>query len=155
LSNLNILLRELFNQQFFSRQSSHLIEQTACPHQGRSGHSVLHLDPSSPFVLSPPLDRREVDLLCINKKGGKMGPVLERTQQAILNDQFRRSGRGVVLTGGVKSVKDLPGLLEAIKDYNSFNPDNDPWLEHDFGKLSWNGDKVFWKIDYYNESYTE
>lgn len=81
--------------------------------------------------------------------------VIGRTQQAILNDQFRKSGRGVVLTGGVQSVKDLPGLLQAIKDFNSFNPDNDPWGEHDFGRLSWNGDKVFWKIDYYNESYTE
>ena len=79
----------------------------------------------------------------------------DRTQQAILNDQFRRSGRGVVLTGGVQSVKDLPGLLQAIKEFDSFNEDNDPWKEHDFGKLNWNGDKVFWKIDYYNESYSE
>jgi len=46
----------------FSRQSSHLIEQTACPPQGRSGHSVLHLDPSRLFVLRS-VGRREVDLL--------------------------------------------------------------------------------------------
>lgn len=84
-----------------------------------------------------------------------MGPVLERTQQAILNDQFRRSGLGVVLTGGVQSVKDLSGLLQAIREFDQFNEDNDPWKEHDFGRISWNGDKVFWKIDYFNESLDE
>lgn len=79
----------------------------------------------------------------------------ERTQQAILNDQFRESGRGIILTGGVQCVKDLPGLLQAIKEFDNFNDDNDPWKEHDFGRLKWNGDSVFWKIDYYDESYTK
>ncbi|MFA6492598.1 MAG: DUF3768 domain-containing protein [Patescibacteria group bacterium] len=74
-----------------------------------------------------------------------------RSQVAILNDQFRRSGFGVTLTCGVQSVKDLPGLLQAIKEFNVFNENNDPWGEHDFGRLDWHGDKVFWKIDYYDQ----
>lgn len=65
-----------------------------------------------------------------------MGPVLERTQQAILNDQFRESGKGVVLTGGVQSVKDLPGLLQAIKDFDDFNADNDRSLSRQFNQKS-------------------
>jgi len=52
-----------------------------------------------------------------------------RSQVAILNDQFRRSGLGVHLTCGVQSVQDLPGLLQAIKEFNVFNEDNDPWKE--------------------------
>jgi len=84
-----------------------------------------------------------------------MTSITERTQQAILNDQFRSSGRGVVLTGGVQSIQDLPGLLRAITEYDDFNEGNDPWKEHDFGRLSWHGDKVFWKIDYYNETFDE
>lgn len=78
--------------------------------------------------------------------------VIERTQQAILNDQFRKSGFGITLTNGIQSVRDLPGLLQAIREFDDFNEDNDPWHEHDFGRLEWNGDKVFWKIDYYNET---
>jgi hypothetical protein len=81
--------------------------------------------------------------------------VLERTQVAILNDQFRESGFGVTLTGGIQSVKDLNGLMDAIRTFDSFNESNDPWGEHDFGRLEWHGDKVFWKIDYYNETLDE
>ena len=78
-----------------------------------------------------------------------------RSQVAILNDQFRKKGLGVHLTCGAQSVQDLPGLLQAIKEFNTFNEDNDPWKEHDFGRLDWHGDKVFWKIDYYNETLDE
>lgn len=76
-----------------------------------------------------------------------------RTQEAVLNDQFRRSGFGVSLTCGVQSIRNLPGLLQAIRKFDDFSEDSDPWKEHDFGKLIWSGDKVFWKIDYYNETY--
>lgn len=76
-----------------------------------------------------------------------------RSQAAILNDQFRKSGFGITLTCGVQSVNDLSGLLQAIREYDKFNEDNDPWGEHDFGKLDWLGDRVFWKIDYYNETF--
>lgn len=81
--------------------------------------------------------------------------LMERTQKTILNDQFRKSGLGVVLTNGVQSVKDLDGLLEAIREYDDFDGDNDPWLEHDLGRIEWNGDKVFWKIDYYDEDLSQ
>ncbi len=71
---------------------------------------------------------------------------------SMLNDKFRKSGAGVVLTCGVQSVEDLPGLLKAVQDFDQFNEDNDPWNEHDFGRIDWHGDKVFWKMDYYNET---
>jgi len=44
-----------------------------------------------------------------------------RSQVAILNDQFRKSGLGVHLTCGVQSVQDLPGLLQALRGRFSFN----------------------------------
>jgi len=72
---------------------------------------------------------------------------------SMLNDKFRKSGCGVNLTCGVQAVQNLPGLLQAIRDYDDFTEDNDPYGEHDFGKLDWHGDKVFWKIDYYNATF--
>ncbi len=77
--------------------------------------------------------------------------ICEVSRVSMLNDKFRKSGFGVVLTGGVQSVRDLNGLMRAIREYDKFTPDNDPYFEHDFGSLNWYGDKVFWKIDYYNQ----
>ncbi|HOX40816.1 MAG TPA: DUF3768 domain-containing protein [bacterium] len=73
---------------------------------------------------------------------------------AMINDMFRLSGLGVMLAGGVQSVKDISGLLRAVRDYDKFNEDNDPWHEHDYGRLDWYGDNVIWKIDYYDQSLT-
>jgi hypothetical protein len=70
------------------------------------------------------------------------------------NDRFRKQGRGgqLMLTSGImaKSDEDLAGLLQAIVDFDAFDPDNDPHGEHDFGSLTWQGEPVFWKIDYYD-----
>lgn len=78
--------------------------------------------------------------------------LLEVSKIALLNDKFRKSGCGIVLTNGAQSVEDLPGLLQAIRNYNDFNASNDSWGERDFGSLVWYGDKVFWKIDYYDQN---
>jgi hypothetical protein len=78
------------------------------------------------------------------------GRVEERTQQAILNDQFRKLGFGVTITNGAAMLPDVIGLMTAIRAYDEFSEDNDPYLEHDFGSLAWHSEKVFWKIDYYD-----
>ena len=75
-----------------------------------------------------------------------------------LNDQFRRDRNGgyFCITEGIVSLGH-PVYLEiiaAIAEYDDFTPDNDPYCEHDFGSLQVMGEKVFWKIDYYDESET-
>lgn len=77
---------------------------------------------------------------------------IEVSRIALINDLFRESGFGVTLTCGVQGVMDLGGLLLAIRRFKDFSGGNDPYHEHDFGRLEWKGDKVFWKIDYYNET---
>ncbi len=71
---------------------------------------------------------------------------------AKLNDGFRDTGFGVTLTAGVQALEDIQGLMSRIRSYSDFNEDNDPWLEHDFGSLKWHGEKVFWKISYYDQT---
>jgi hypothetical protein len=34
-------------------------------------------------------------------------------------------------------------------------PDNDPFEEHDFGSFEHDGERIFWKIDYYDRSLTK
>jgi hypothetical protein len=71
---------------------------------------------------------------------------------AQLNDTFRRSGQEVILTPGIQALLDFPGLLRAVRDFDSFTPDNDPYGEHDFGSIMWEKQKTFWKIDYYDHA---
>jgi len=70
---------------------------------------------------------------------------------ALGNDSFRQSEEDVVLTNGVQSIPNLRGLMARIRIYNHFTKDNDPYGEHDFGKIKWLGFEIFWKIDYYDQ----
>lgn len=74
---------------------------------------------------------------------------------AELNDLLRTTfltGR-VLLTEG---IADLPeslqsAIVEKVKRFDAFTPDNDPHGEHDFGSFDMaEVGKVFWKIDYYD-----
>lgn len=71
-----------------------------------------------------------------------------------LNDRLRTRGLGglLVVTTGVRQLEQYEPrrLLEALRDYNDFNPENDPHGEHDFGKLELFGTTLFWKIDYFD-----
>jgi hypothetical protein len=76
------------------------------------------------------------------------------TTIARANDEFRRAGWGVTMTVGVQHLPDLNNLMHAVRMFDTFNEGNDPYGEHDFGKLVWRGSAVFWKIDYYNRALT-
>ena len=73
------------------------------------------------------------------------------TKVAKLNDAFRRSGSGVMVTLGVQTLEDLSGLIDAVRRFSDFTKNNDPYGEHDFGSIVWYDEKVFWKIDYYDQ----
>ena len=75
-----------------------------------------------------------------------------------LNDAFRRSfiGGVVLISAG---IEDLPperrrALLQAVRAFESFDADNDPHDEHDFGAIELDEISTFWKVDYYNRSLT-
>ncbi len=74
-----------------------------------------------------------------------------------LNDELRtsRSPNGkTVITSGIQSLGAVAvaRLIQAIAAFDQFNGDNDPHSEHDFGAVDFNGSRVFWKIDYYDQS---
>jgi hypothetical protein len=41
-------------------------------------------------------------------------------------------------------------ILAAVQSFNTFDDGNDPWGEHDFGAIVIDGERVFFKIDYYD-----
>ncbi|MBV8979133.1 MAG: DUF3768 domain-containing protein [Alphaproteobacteria bacterium] len=73
-----------------------------------------------------------------------------------LNDAFRKS-----LAGGQGFFTDeaaamgpefMAAALSAVRSFNAFTIDNDPYGEHDFGSVTVGEEKAFWKIDYYDTS---
>ena len=73
-----------------------------------------------------------------------------------LNDNFRKtfSGGQVVWTAGIDSMEfiDVVNIMEKVRHFNNFTKDNDPYGEHDFGSFDYKGQKIFWKIDYYDKN---
>ncbi|WP_267414342.1 DUF3768 domain-containing protein [Sphingomonas sp. GC_Shp_4] len=71
-----------------------------------------------------------------------------------MNDAFRRNpSRGQMMaTVGVVALGSgaLPAVLQLVREYSDFTANNDPYGEHDLGTMTWNGAKLFWKIDYYD-----
>lgn len=73
-----------------------------------------------------------------------------------LNDQLRTTGQGgqLVVTRGIAALS-LPAkvaIFAAVQAFDQFNADNDPHGEHDFGLLEVGGNRIMFKIDYYDRS---
>lgn len=71
-----------------------------------------------------------------------------------LNDGFRRtfSGGVVTMSAGIAARQDRDAILAKVMTFDDFNTDNDPYGEHDFGAFDHEGERIFWKIDYYDVS---
>ena len=72
-----------------------------------------------------------------------------------LNDAFRRqfpaNGKRFI-TDGIFAFEsdDRAAILDKVRAFDSFTDDNDPHGEHDFGSIEHKGERIFWKIDYYD-----
>ncbi len=73
---------------------------------------------------------------------------------AELNDVVRRwNTEGTIfVTAGIAAMPfdDQADILERVREFDDFTPDNDPYGEHDFGQFDYKGQKIFWKIDCYD-----
>ena len=76
------------------------------------------------------------------------------TDITTLNDNFRKTFTGgqVLLTAGIvaMSSEDKSNIISLVQNFNDFNKGNDPYGEHDFGSFDYKGNKIFFKIDYYD-----
>ena len=84
---------------------------------------------------------------------GEQSPEQRRAAISRLNDEFRwTTRRDIFITPGIQALPDVLGLVQAVRDFTAFTPDNDPYGEHDFGSIKWQEEKTFWKIDYYDQA---
>jgi Protein of unknown function (DUF3768) len=76
---------------------------------------------------------------------------------ATLNDLCRKAmgvvGR-LVQTSGISALplSQQSAIREKVETFDTFTPDNDPYGERDFGAFEHEGERVFWKIDYYDKT---
>lgn len=79
---------------------------------------------------------------------------------AALNDLCRKAmgvaGR-LVQTQGISALPlvDQSAIREKVETFAAFTPDNDPYGERDFGAFDHKGERIFWKIDYYDTTLTK
>ncbi len=73
---------------------------------------------------------------------------------AALNDAFRAAGpeRDWVMTAGIQSrgLAFIAAVIAKVRTHACFPPDSNPHGERDFGVISLAGDRVWFKIDYYD-----
>lgn len=74
-----------------------------------------------------------------------------------LNDAMRRGDAkygSVVITQGVQALGQgaLVDISKLVSAFEDFSEENDPHQEHDFGAVTWEDEKLFWKIDYFDRS---
>jgi len=73
-----------------------------------------------------------------------------------LNDRLRQNfseGRAVITIGvAALGAEAVARIVKTIAVYDDFCHANDPYEEHDFGAFEVDGQKLFFKIDYYDNS---
>ena len=71
-----------------------------------------------------------------------------------LNDAVRwcLSDGKIYVTPGIVYLhpKEQAAILDRVRTFDDFTPDNDPHGEHDFGSFEHGRKTIFWKIDYYD-----
>jgi Protein of unknown function (DUF3768) len=75
-----------------------------------------------------------------------------------LNDELRQHliGGTAVMTPGIAALGEeaVARIVKIIEVYDDFCHANDPHEEHDFGAFDADGKRIFFKIDYYDETLT-
>ncbi len=74
-----------------------------------------------------------------------------------LNDTFRRDPTAgivpgkTVMTCGIAALSpdEQLDIFNRVRCFDDFTEGNDPYGEHDFGSFVYQGQKIFWKVDYY------
>jgi hypothetical protein len=80
------------------------------------------------------------------------------TTIAELNDRFRKGDRSLGRHMASEIVNALDpyeqlALTHLVREFNDFNEGNDPYGEHDFGTVEFQGEKWLFKIDYYDTEF--
>lgn len=71
------------------------------------------------------------------------------------NDVLRSTmiGCKVILTQGITQSANKEAIIGAVRAFDQFHDGNDPYGEHDFAFFEINGQRCFFKFDYYDSTF--
>lgn len=77
---------------------------------------------------------------------------------ADLNDRFRKGDRSLGKIVGSEIFSNLNpdqklALIRLVTAFDDFTSENDPYGERDFGAVEFEGEKWFFKLDYFDRNY--
>lgn len=73
---------------------------------------------------------------------------------AAKNDLLRKTlGCRVVVTAALHHSPKKDAVVAAVREFDAFTPDNDPYGEHDCAFLEVDGEQFYFKFDYYDDNY--
>lgn len=101
--------------------------------------------------------------VCTAHGGSRDFPTKSATIIAKQNDAFRMAlltghfaglnGQAVTTAGIAANGQDfVNACILALADYDDFTDFTDPFADHSFGVMDVNGERVWWKIDLYDEN---
>jgi hypothetical protein len=90
----------------------------------------------------------------LQTQGGKKMTDSNTKRIAELNDLCRKAMGTAGRLMQTRGFNALPAhvksaIREKVETFDCFTGDNDPYGEHDFGAIEHDGNRIFWKIDYY------
>ena len=88
----------------------------------------------------------------LEKEQRKNLPHVGAARIKLLNENLRIHGRGgtIVMSPGIRALHTdtIDAIMAAVRSFNDFNRENDPFCEHNSAHLVVEGIKVFWHIEY-------
>ena len=95
----------------------------------------------------------------MNSRNGQSDSGAQSAAVRAHNDAFRKTFKGgtVVLSAGIIALAATRqhAVLAAVQAFDDFNDADDPWCEHDMAAVMVDGERIFFRIEYYDPTDTE
>ena len=90
----------------------------------------------------------------MNSRNGQSDGGAQSAAIRALNDAFRKTFKGgtVVLSAGIMALETARqhAIFAAVQAFDDFNDADDPWGEHDMAAVMVDGERIFFRIEYYD-----
>ena len=93
----------------------------------------------------------------MDEKTKRIADLNDQCRQCVMIPTFGKLPCKVYQTQGIAALPPEDQIIIAakVRDFDDFSEGNNPYGERDFGAFDHNGQKIFWKIDYYDKSMTK
>jgi hypothetical protein len=90
----------------------------------------------------------------MNDTTKRIAELNDQCRQSVMMPVFGKRPCKVFMTQGIAALSPEDQIIIAakVRDFKDFCEDNNPYGERDFGAFDHKGEKIFWKIDCYDQT---